>query len=107
MRALAIAGCLLLSLAARADDPGVVPLTLAVGQTVPLGPAPIRNLICDDTAVVGPVDSPDGTALRGKTVGTTLCSFTDAFSVRRVTRVTVVPSTGPGSAPDTGTPRSK
>ncbi len=105
MRAFAIAGCLLLSLPAVADDPGVVPMTLAVGQTVPLGPAPVRNLICDDTAVVGPVDSTEGTALRGKSVGTTLCSFTDALSVRRVTRVTVVPSPSRGSGPGTGSPK--
>ncbi len=107
MRALAIAGCLLLSLAARADDPGVVPITLTVGQAVPLGPAPVRNLICDDTSVVGPIDSPDGTALRGKSVGTTLCSFTDALSVRRVTRVTVVAPPSPGSAPGAGAPRGE
>ncbi len=105
MRAFAIAGCLLLSLPARADDPGVIPLTVDVGQVVPLGPAPVRNLICDDPAVVAPVDSPEGTALRGKSVGTTLCSFTDALSVRRVTRVTVVQPPSPGSTP--GAPTSR
>jgi hypothetical protein len=85
---------------AAAADPGERQLTVEVGSAAPVGPAPVRNLICDDGSVVAPVDTPMGTALEGRRPGTTLCSFTDATSVRRVYRVTVVPP--PPGAPDGG-----
>ncbi len=92
----ALAGCLALAAPAFADDPGVIPLRLFVGDTVPLEPAPVRNLVCDDATLVTPVDTPRGPALLGKAVGTTLCSFTDAYAMRRVCRITVEPAPAPG-----------
>jgi hypothetical protein len=85
-----VAGCLALGAPARADDPAVVQVRLAVGETVPLGPAPVRNLICDDASLIDVVDTPAGAGLRGKAAGATLCSFTDATSIRKTCRVTIV-----------------
>ncbi len=76
--------------AGAADDPGVIPLTVNVGESVPVGPGPVRNLICDDPGLVQPVDAADGPSLLGVRAGTTLCSVTDALSVRRTYRVVVV-----------------
>ena len=83
--------------AARAQDPGEIALTLAVGDTAPVGPPPVRQVICDDGSVVAVVDTPQGPALQGTSPGQTLCSFLDVQSVRRVYRVTVLPR--PGAAP--------
>ena len=99
----ALAGCLALAAPALADDPGVIPVRIFVGDTVPLEPAPVRTLVCDDTRLVAPVDTPRGTALRAKAVGTTLCSFTDAFSMRRVWRITVEAVPPAGTPPDPST----
>lgn len=95
IRAIAVASAttaalLVAGTAVAADDPGVIPLTIVVGESVPIGPGPVRNLICDDPALVKPSDEGGTPSLRGVRVGTTLCSVTDALSVRRTYRVDVV-----------------
>lgn len=92
------AAALLLGTVARGDDPAVIPLEVQVGESVAIGPPPIRNLVCDDGALVKPVDVGGAPALKGLAPGTTLCSYTDALSVRRTCRVTVRdPSATPGT----------
>ena len=86
---------------AGAADPGELQLAVEVGSAAPVGPAPVRNLICDDGSVVQAVDTAMGPALKGVRPGRTLCSFLDATSVRRVYRVTVVAP--PPGGPDGGT----
>jgi hypothetical protein len=89
-----------------ADDPGVIPLRIQLGDTTPVGPGPVRNLICDDASLVKPVDVGGAPALKGMAVGTTLCSLTDALATRRVYRVVVFdqPSAprGGAAAPGSG-----
>ena len=105
-----LAGILLLGAGAAraADDPGVIPLSIRVGETAPIGPGPVRNLVCDDAGLVQPTDAGGGPALRGVRAGTTLCSVTDALSVRRTYRVVVVDrgsgqgTGGSSSQPDAG-----
>ncbi|HVP66753.1 MAG TPA: hypothetical protein VMT17_05765 [Anaeromyxobacteraceae bacterium] len=100
MRALALALAVSATLpwvVARGDDPGEVAVTIGVGDTLPIGPPPVRQVICDDGSVVALVDTLDGPALKGAAPGQTLCSFLDVQSVRRVYRVTVVGK--PGAAP--------
>jgi len=84
---------------AHADDPGEVPVVLTVGAATPVGPAPVRQVICDDASVVQLLDTDQGPALKGVGPGTTLCSFVDALSMRRVYRVTVVAVPSPGPPP--------
>jgi hypothetical protein len=87
------------------DDPGVIPFELETGQTVVVSTGPIRNLICDDGSLVEPVFTGQGVALKGRRAGTTLCSYQDAMSMRRVLRVVVVaPPAGSRSAPQGGAP---
>jgi len=76
--------------ARAADDPGVIPLSIRVGESAPIGPGPVRNLVCDDSTLIQPVEAGGGPALRGVRAGTTLCSVTDALSVRRTFRVVVI-----------------
>lgn len=83
--ALSVAGA-----AAAADDPGVIPMEIRVGEVVPVGPGPVRNLICDSPGLVEPTDQGGSPGLRGLRAGTTLCSLTDALSIRRTYRVVVV-----------------
>jgi hypothetical protein len=86
----------------RAQDPGEKVVALQVGEAAPVGPAPVRNVICDDPSVVRLEDGPTGPVLVGLAPGKTRCSLTDAMSVRRLYRVTVVaapPGTpAPGAA---------
>jgi len=98
---LAAAAVLVAVAPARADDPAATVVTLQVGEATPVGPAPVRQLICDDGNVVEVVDAGTGPALRARAPGTTLCSFVDSLSVRRVYRITVreVAPDEPGDAP--------
>ncbi len=82
----------------RADDPGEIPLAVAVGAVVPIGPGPVRQVICDDVSVVQLLDTDEGPALKGLSPGQTLCSLVNAASVRVVYRVTVV-GAPPGPPP--------
>jgi hypothetical protein len=85
--------------AAAADDPGVIPMQIVVGEIVPVGPGPVRNLICDSPGLVEPTDQGGSPGLRGVSVGTTLCSLTDALSIRRTYRVVVVATPAASSQP--------
>jgi hypothetical protein len=76
--------------ASGADDPGVVPFQLEVGQAKRISGGPVRELICDDAGLVEPAFRDDGVVLTGMRPGTTLCSFRDVASVRTVLRVVVV-----------------
>jgi hypothetical protein len=93
--ALAAASLLLPRAGSAADDPGVIPLRIVEGESVSVGPGPVRTLICDDPTLVEPVVADGVPAFRGVKVGTTLCSLTDVLSVRRIYRVVVV---GAGSS---------
>jgi hypothetical protein len=94
---------LLPGIAIAADDPAVIPLRIAVGDAAPVGPPPVRNLVCDDATLVKPVEIDGAPALRAVRVGTTLCSLTDSLSVRRTYRVVVYdPAVGPGDAAPAG-----
>lgn len=105
-----VAGALVLvaGVAGAADEPGVIRLSIRVGESAPIGPGPVRNLICDDAGLVQPTDAGGAPALRGVRAGTTLCSVTDALSVRRTYRVVVVDrgsgqgTGGPSAQPDPG-----
>ncbi len=79
------------------DDPGVLKMEITVGGSAPIGPPPVRNLICDDASIVSPVEADGGPALKALRAGTTLCSFTDSLSVRRTYRVVVKPADGGGA----------
>jgi hypothetical protein len=87
---LAGAALFLAGAAVAADDPGVIPMQIVVGEVVPIGPGPVRSLICDSPGLVEPTDQGGSPGLRGVSVGTTLCSLTDALSIRRTYRVVVV-----------------
>lgn len=68
-----------LAAAARADegDPaGTVNIEIEVGRTAKIVSMPGPATLCDDTSVVRPEFSPDGTEFlfRGLKPGTTLCS---------------------------------
>ncbi len=78
-----------LGAAVAADDPGVSRLDLVVGGDASISGGPIREFLCDDGTLVKLEFTPDGVAMKGLRAGTTLCSFRDAASVRRVVRVTV------------------
>jgi hypothetical protein len=99
MRALAacLAAALLAGGAARADDPGEIPLTLEVGKATVVSQGPVRVVLCDDPAKVEVTEQGGFPALRGKAPGRTTCSLTDAMSMRRVFRVTVVDAPGGGA----------
>lgn len=96
---LAAASVLVAGSAVAADDPGVIPLQVAVGEVAPLGPGPVRSLVCDDASLVQPTDVGGSPGLRGVRAGTTLCSVTDALSIRRTYRVVVVEAVGSPSQP--------
>jgi hypothetical protein len=84
----------------RADDPGIIPLEIVVGQVTVVSSGPVRNLICDDPGLVQPVFTDAGPGLKGLRAGTTTCSMTDTLSMRRVYRVLVVaPPSAPPAAP--------
>ncbi len=85
--------------ATAADDPGVIPMEIRVGDVVPVGPGPVRNLICDSPGLVEPTDQGGSPGLRGLRAGTTLCSLTDALSIRRTYRVVVVVPPAASSQP--------
>lgn len=82
--------------AAGADDPGVVPFQVEVGQEKRISAGPIRELMCDDGSLVAPAFRDDGVVLKGLRAGTTLCSYRDVASIRTVLRVVVVESPGRG-----------
>jgi hypothetical protein len=96
-----LALAVLAALPSRAADPGGTPLTLRVGDSIAIGPAPVRQVICDDGSVVEVIETAQGPALRGRGPGSTVCSFVDALSFRQVYRVTVVEPPG-GGTPDDG-----
>jgi len=101
---IALAGALaLLGLSTRADDSGEIPLTVAVGAVAPI-PGPVRQVVCDDGALVEIVDTGQGPGFKGLKPGTTLCSLVDPVSYRRVYRVTVVASPAPPPPPPGGSP---
>jgi hypothetical protein len=86
----------------RAQDPAEDVVALQVGEAAPVGPAPVRNVICDDPSVVRLEDGPTGPVLKGLSPGKTRCSLTDAVSVRRFYRVTVVAAPPGAPAPAGG-----
>jgi len=88
--ALAATFLLLPAAGSAADDPGVIPLRIVMGESASVGPGPVRTLICDDPSLVQPIDLDGAPAFRAVKVGTTLCSLTDVLSVRRIYRVVVV-----------------
>lgn len=94
----ALAALLAAAPARGADDPGVLKMEIVVGDSAPIGPPPVRNLICDDPSVVAPVEADGAPALKALRAGSTLCSFTDSLSVRRIYRVVVKASAGAGGA---------
>jgi hypothetical protein len=96
---LAAASILVAGIAVAADDPGVIPLQIVVGEVAPVGPGPVRSLVCDDPGLVQPTDQDGSPGLRGVRAGTTLCSLTNALSVRRTYRVVVVEAGGSPSQP--------
>jgi hypothetical protein len=104
-RSLLVAACAAAALAAsegvRAQDLAEKAVGLQVGEAAPVGPAPVRNVICDDPSVVRLEDGPTGPVLKGLSPGKTRCSLTDAASVRRFYRVTVV-AAPPGSPAPAG-----
>ena len=74
------------------DEP--FPIELRVGETFEVCASgeiicPARTPICDDLAVVIPVDVPGGLGFRGVGPGTTLCSAASGGGLRRVFRITV------------------
>jgi hypothetical protein len=83
----------------RADDPGIIPLELVVGQVTVVSSGPVRNLICDDPSLVQSVFTDAGPGLKGLSAGTTTCSLTDTLSMRRVYRVVVVAKPSGPSGP--------
>jgi hypothetical protein len=82
--------------ASGADDPGVVPFELEVGEVKRISAGPVRELICDDGSLVAPAFRDDGVVLKGLRAGTTLCSYRDVASIRTVLRVVVVVPPGRG-----------
>jgi hypothetical protein len=102
-RILLAAAALALAAPGHAQAPGATALALQVGERAPVGPAPVRNVICDDPSVVRLVDTPAGPAFQGLAPGATTCSLVDAASVRRVYRVKVV-AAPPPSGPSPGSP---
>jgi len=97
LASLAGASLLVAGAAVAADDAGVIPVQIVVGEVAPVGPGPVRNLICDDPGLVQPTDAGGSPGLRGVRAGTTLCSLTDTLSVRRTYRVVVVEAPGSSS----------
>jgi hypothetical protein len=89
--------------ASGADDPGVVPFELEVGEARKISSGPVRELICDQGGLVEPGFTDTGVVLKGLRAGTTLCSFRDAASIRTVLRVTVL-AAGPRPSPPQGVP---
>lgn len=92
------------ALPSPADDAGEIPVTLAVGDSVLVGPPPVRQAICDDGDVVELIDTAQGPALRGRKPGTTVCSFLNALSIRQVYRVTVIGSPEDGAGGGSSAP---
>jgi hypothetical protein len=99
LASLAAASLVVAGTAVAADDPGVIPLQIGVGEVAPVGPGPVRSLVCDDASLVQPTDAGGSPGLRGLRAGTTLCSVTDALSIRRTYRVVVVEAGGSTSKP--------
>jgi hypothetical protein len=94
-----LAAMLLAAGTARADDPGEIPLTLEVGKATVISRGPVRVVLCDDPATVEVTDQDGFPALRGKSPGRTVCSLTDASSMRRIFRITVVNPPAAGAPP--------
>ncbi len=70
------------------------PVTLRVGQVFEVCRSgqvicPIVRHICDDTNVVGVVDTPDGLGIKGVAAGTTLCMASGSPGPGRLFRITV------------------
>jgi hypothetical protein len=101
---LAFAAALASAPAFAADDPGLIPLELVVGQVTVISSGPVNRLICDDPGLVQPVFTDAGPGLKGLSTGTTTCSLTDTLSMRRVYRVVVVanPSARPSGPQGAG-----
>lgn len=97
---------LLCAASARADDPGIVPLELVVGEPVVVSQGPVRGLLCDDGSLVEATEVKGLPALVGRRPGRTLCSLTNAVSLRVVYRVTVrEPGGAAGGTGGTGASR--
>jgi hypothetical protein len=92
--------------ASGADDPGVVPFDLQVGEARKISAGPVRELICDQGGLVEPAFTDSGVVLKGLRAGTTLCSFRDVASIRTVLRVTVLAAAPAPSPPPKGSPSS-
>jgi len=82
-----------------ADDPGVIQMVILLGQEGTISGGPVREFLCDDGSLVKLQFTDAGVALKGLRVGTTLCSFRNASSVRQVLRVVVNPPPGSSPAP--------
>jgi hypothetical protein len=83
-----------------ADDPGVIQVDIIVGQDATVSGGPIREFLCDDGNLVKLEFIENGVAMKGLRAGTTLCSFRDIASVRRVVRVVVRdPPAAPAATP--------
>jgi hypothetical protein len=82
-------------LGTAADDPGVMKLVLLVGEDATISGGPVREFLCDDGTLVKLAFVENGVAMKGLRAGSTLCSYRDVASVRRVVRVTVLE---PGAA---------
>ncbi len=70
------------------------PVTLRVGQVFEVCKSgqvicPIVRHICDDTKVVGLVETPDGLGIKGVGAGTTLCMASGSPGPGRLFRISV------------------
>jgi hypothetical protein len=75
--------------AAAPDEPGVIKLEIWVGQDASISGGPVREFMCDDGTLVRLEFVDDGVAMKGLRPGTTLCSYRDAASMKRIVRVIV------------------
>ncbi len=78
-----------LAATAAPDEPGVIKLEIWVGQDASISGGPVREFMCDDGTLVRLEFIEGGVAMKGLKPGTTLCSYRDAASMRRVVRVIV------------------
>lgn len=85
--------------AVAADDPGVIRVEMLVGEDATVSGGPIRNFMCDDGSLVKLEFLENAVVLKALRAGTTLCSFRDVASVRKVVRVVVRDPAAAPSAP--------
>ncbi len=95
----AAAALLVAGTAIAADDPGVIRVEMLVGEEATVSGGPIRNFMCDDGTLVKLEFLENSVAMKGLRAGTTLCSFRDVASVRKVVRVVVLDPAAAPSAP--------